>query len=201
MLYDPRVQGESHFFRTAEVITEGGQQFVKVSGQLQEVVYATAADLAKLPYTGLSEGFYAVGTGSTGVGAGLMTMGAIYAITMISSAWAIRRPGPGYLPAGYTPPEPSAASNTVVGNVTVANVMKTPQFWLLFSTSTLLATGGMGLMSVAKPMIAEVFTSSMPAIVTAGFASSYLMVCKSREKCVKDEIQMNFGTNEAIEQP
>ena len=31
------------------------------------------------------------------------------------------------------------------------------QFWLLFSTSALLCTGGMGLMAVAKPMITEVF--------------------------------------------
>ena len=54
--------------------------------------------------------------------------------------------------------------------------MKTPQFWLLFSTSTMLCTGGMGLMSVAKPMISEVFSSSMPSIVTASFASSYLLV-------------------------
>ena len=39
----------------------------------------------------------------------------------------------------------------------------------------MLCTGGMGLMSVAKPMIAEVFSSSMPTIVTASFASSYLL--------------------------
>ena len=43
-------------------------------------------------------------------------------------------------------------------NVNVTDVMKTPQFWMLFGTSTFLCTGGMGLMSVAKPMIGEVFT-------------------------------------------
>ena len=55
------------------------------------------------------------------------------------------------------------------------NLLKTPQFWLLWSTATLLATGGMGLMSVAKPMIQNVFTDAMPALVTTGFASAYLM--------------------------
>jgi MFS family permease len=60
-------------------------------------------------------------------------------------------------------------------NVNVNNVMKTPQFWLLFTTSTLLCTGGMGLLSVAKPMISDVFTAAMPMVVTASFASSYLM--------------------------
>ena len=59
--------------------------------------------------------------------------------------------------------------------MSVDNLLKTPQFWLLWSTATLLATGGMGLMSVAKPMIQNVFTDAMPALVTAGFASAYLM--------------------------
>ena len=35
--------------------------------ELREVVYATATDLVKLPYGDLAEGFYVVGTGSTGV--------------------------------------------------------------------------------------------------------------------------------------
>ena len=60
-------------------------------------------------------------------------------------------------------------------NVHVDNLFKTPQFWLLFSTSTLLATGGMGLLSVAKPMIQSVFADSMPALVTTSFASGFLM--------------------------
>jgi len=84
----------------------------------------------------------------------------------------IRRPGAGYIPAGYTPPPAQAGAGA---NVHVDNLFKTPQFWFLFSTSTLLATGGMGLMSVAKPMIQSVFADSMPALVTTAFASAYLM--------------------------
>ena len=33
----------------------------------------------------------------------------------------------------------------------------------------------MGLISVAKPMIGDIFTKSMPHLVTASFASAYLM--------------------------
>ena len=161
--------------RSVETVTEGGKLFTKVGGQLQEVVYATTADLAKLPYSDLAEGFYLAGTGNTGVSAALATIAAVYATTVVTSAFLIRQPSPGYQPAGWTPP--AADVGSVGGsNVNVATVMKTPQFWLLFTTSTLLATGGMGLMSVAKPMIGEVFTNSMPAIVTVAFASSYLMV-------------------------
>ena len=35
-----------------ETVTEGGKLFAKVGGSLQEVVFATAGDLAKLPYPG-----------------------------------------------------------------------------------------------------------------------------------------------------
>ena len=52
--------------KSAETVTEGGKLFAKVGGDLKEVVYATGADLAKLPYENLAEGFYVVGTGNTG---------------------------------------------------------------------------------------------------------------------------------------
>jgi len=155
-----------------EVVVEGGKQFAKVGGQLQEVVYATTSELAKLPYEGLSEGFYLVGSGNTGVAASLATIGAIYAATVFASSLLIKRPPPNYLPEGYTPPTSAAGSGS---NVHVDTVLKTPQFWFLFSTSTLLCTGGMGLISVAKPMIQNVFADAMPAVVTTGFASAYLM--------------------------
>jgi len=102
----------------------------------------------------------------------LASIGLIYTSMVLGSSMMIRRPPPGYLPQGYVPPQVAAGSGA---NVHVDTVLKTPQFWLLFSTSTLLATGGMGLMSVAKPMIQNVFTNAMPALVTSSFASGYLM--------------------------
>jgi hypothetical protein len=94
----------------------------------------------------------------------------------MTSALLMKKPAPGYIPQGWTPP---ATSTGLALNVDAGMCMKTPQFWLLFSTSTLLATGGMGFMSVAKPMIGEVFATSMPSIVTASFASSYLLASKN----------------------
>ena len=50
--------------KTVETVTEGGKQFAKVGDSMAEVVYATSADLAKLPYSDLAEvrkqrkGFY-----------------------------------------------------------------------------------------------------------------------------------------------
>ena len=45
---------------SVELVMQEGRQFVQLGGQLQEVVYATASDLSKLPYEGLAEGFYVV---------------------------------------------------------------------------------------------------------------------------------------------
>ena len=74
--------------------------FIRSGEDLREVVYATSADLAKLPYTDLAEGFYLAGSGNTGVGAALGGMAAIYAATVVSSAFLIRKPAPGYVPDG-----------------------------------------------------------------------------------------------------
>ena len=101
--------------------------------------------------------------------AALATMGATYFSAVFLSSLLMKTPPAGYLPVGYSPPQASAA------NVPVDNLLKTPQFWLLWSTATLLATGGMGLISVAKPMIQNVFTDAMPLLVTPVFASAYLM--------------------------
>ena len=77
-------------------------------------------DLAKLPFSGLSEGFYVVGSGNTGVGTGLMALGGIYAAAIMGSAVTIKKPAPGFLPAGYTPP----AGQGGMASVNVGNVMK-----------------------------------------------------------------------------
>ena len=137
---------------SVETITEGGKLFSQVGDSMKEVVYATATDLAKLPYSDLAEGFYLVGSGNTGVAGALATMSAIYGTLVVSSAFLMKRPYPGYVPQGWTPP---VSASGAVQNVNAETVLKTPQFWLLFTTSTLLCTGGMGLMSVAKPMIGK----------------------------------------------
>ena len=102
-------------------------------------------------------------------------MGAAYFTAIFLSSLMIKRPPGGYLPAGYTPPAPSSGGPALPGNFPDNNLLKTPQFWLLWSTATLLGTGGMGSMSVAKSMIQDIFTDRMPLLVTPVFASGYLM--------------------------
>ena len=160
--------------QSVELVTEGGRQFALHGGELQEVVYATASELAKLPYHGLLEGYYLVGTGSTGVGLAYASIGITYSALVISSSLALRRPPAHYTPPGWSPTlSPDGGQN--IRSVHVDVVPRTPQFWLLFSTSALLCTGGMGLMAVAKPMISEVFSDALPTLVTPATATAFLM--------------------------
>jgi MFS family permease len=115
-----------------EVVLEGGRQFSMVGGQLQEVVYATASELAKLPYEGLAEGFYLAGSGNTGVAGALACIGGVYAATIISSALTIRRPAAGYQPEGWSPAPGTAVAT---GNVDVATVMKVGRLSVWFNFS------------------------------------------------------------------
>ena len=163
LLFTPLINGLAASFCVLPTLVSPG-----AAGQL---VQATASDLARLPYPDLSPGLYLVGSGNTGLGASLAVVAALYSGLILTSALTIARPPPGYCPPGYT--APSSASSGL--NVPVENVLKTPQFWLLFSTATLLATGGMGLMSVASPLVQEVFTPSLPLLVTPAFASAYVM--------------------------
>lgn len=52
-------------------------------------------------------------------------------------------------------------------HVHISNVMKTPQFWLVWFALSSIACTGMGMLSVANNMMAEIFSRSMPEVVTA----------------------------------
>ena len=81
------------------------------------------------------EGFYLVNSGTTGITESFVTIGAIYAGMICTSAMIIRRTRPGYVPAGFTPPVPGTGG-AVHGNVHVNSLLKTPQFWYLFTTAS-----------------------------------------------------------------
>ena len=72
---------------------------------------------------------------------------------MLTSAFAVRRPPPGYKVAGDQGASASgstadAAASALPANIPVDGAMKTPQFMLLATSFFCLATGGIGLFSV-----------------------------------------------------
>ena len=80
-----------------------GKLFASLDDKLIEVVQAGTAELAKLP-PGFSEGFYAVGTGSTGAAEALAVMGAGYMAVILASSLAMKNPHPSFVPEGKSMP-------------------------------------------------------------------------------------------------
>jgi hypothetical protein len=170
----PQYLGPANSFSTQVV---DGKLFAEVNSQLIEVVQAGAAELAKIPYS-LSEGLYVVGTGSTGAAEALAVMGLGYFAVMMTSALTIKRPHPSFVPHGMvTSGEQSkTVAVTVVPDVSLDDAMRAKQFHLLGLTFFCVATGGMGMFSVAKPMMSEVFSTVLPTVVTSAFAAKFLLM-------------------------
>jgi hypothetical protein len=151
-----------------EIVMEHGRRFVEVAGEMREVVVATASDLANVPMD-LDPGVYLVGTGSTGAAATMGVLGATYLTVCLGSSLMYRAPPPGYVPEGYTPPDSGGDKY-----VPLDRVMRSPQFWLMWTTMACCSTAGMAVVSVAKTMMSEIFGKVLPLLVTGAFASAYV---------------------------
>lgn len=106
------------------------------------------------------------------MGETLLCCGALYLTTLLGSAWGLRK-----APVGYEGPNPlpkptsGIEANLLERAVHSDTVMKTPQFWSLFTTFFCTICGGMALISVAKPLMMQTFSSAVPLLVTP-FVSS-----------------------------
>jgi MFS family permease len=171
----PDYLGPAEDFMTKTI---DGKFFADVEGVMVEVVQAGASELSKIPYSSLQEGLYVVGSGSTGAMEALGTIGAAYFLSMFASSLLMKDPHPSYKVEGVDASSPTAGSTAVVPakEYTVEEATRTKQFSLLLVTFYCLACGGMGLFSVAKPMMSEVFSAALPTVVTSAFATQYLLM-------------------------
>ncbi len=104
---------------------------------------------------------FAAGDGNA-VASTLMIMGAIYFFVMSAGALGFRVPPNGWKPTGW---EPLSAknSNTMIteGHVHVKRAWKTKQFWLIWSVLFLNVTAGIAVISMASPMLQDVFGGAL----------------------------------------
>ena len=91
---------------------------------------------------------------------------------MLASSLMLKRPFPGFKPAGWNP----VATKAVPSNVPLSNVMKTPQIYIMISTLFCIASGGIGVMAIAKSMMAEQFSTVLPSVVTPAFSSQFVLI-------------------------
>ena len=168
----PEYLGES---RSLELITEAGRRFVEISGNLTEVVVVTTNDIAKMIVPS-DPGVYIVGTGSSGASETFLFLGIVYFIVMTIAAFSYRVPAENWKPEGWTPPKDAAKSMITQNHVHIDQALKTPQFYFLWIVLCFNVTAGIGVIGVAKTMMIEIFTPSLPSIVTASFAGTYVLM-------------------------
>lgn len=149
------------------LVTKEGVRLADVAGQLREVIVAKVAGV---------EHAFVVGTGSTGVAATFFTLGIAYFVIMVLAALAYRIPRPGWKPAGWNLDANTQAGKMITNShVHIDQALKTPQFYLLWIVLCFNVTAGIGVLSVAKTMMSEIFGSGLPGIVTAKFAAIYVL--------------------------
>jgi MFS family permease len=98
-----------------------------------------------------------------------LTLGVLYLVAMSLGAFVVRVPADDWTPEGYTPPTAeNANSMQTTANVTAANGIRTPQFWLLWTVLFCNVTAGIGILEQASPMIQDFFPD-IDAKEAAGF--------------------------------
>jgi len=96
--------------------------------------------------------------GVPGVASTLLCMGVIYLVAMALGAFGFRVPPNGWKPAGWTPPVASGKESMITHhNVHLNTAWKTPQFWMIWVVLCVNVTAGIGVLSMASPMLQDVF--------------------------------------------
>ena len=97
-----------------------------------------------------------------------LTLAAIYFVVMMLGAFTVRVPPEGWRPAGWSPDAVARRKLVTTGDVTAANAIRTPQFWLLWTVLFCNVTAGIGILEQAAPMIQDHF-ATVGAAAAAGF--------------------------------
>ena len=96
---------------------------------------------------------------------------------ILLAAFSYRLPAAGWKPQGWVEPAEGSRSALISDNdVDIDQALKTPQFYQLWLVLCLNVTAGIGVLGVARTMISEIFGSSLPNIVDASFAASYVVM-------------------------
>jgi Major Facilitator Superfamily len=157
--------------------TVAGKRFAILDGQLREVVIVGSNDVPQMLVPG-PEGIYVLDTGRAGVAETFVVLGLLYLGVMLLAAFSYRIPAQGWLPRGWNPLESHRAARKMISlyNVHIDEALKTPQFYLLWIVLCFNVTAGIGVLGVAKTMMSEIFGTTLPTTVDAGYATTYVLM-------------------------
>jgi MFS family permease len=101
-----------------------------------------------------------------GVWQTFLVLAAIYFVFMIAGSFAYRIPPSNWKPEGWMKPEVTRKLTTS-GHVHLSRAARTPQFWLIWLVLLMNVSAGIGVLSVASPMLQQLF--AVPPALAAGF--------------------------------
>ena len=100
--------------------------------------------------------------GVQGVSQTLIGLGVIYFLVMSAGAFGFRVAPTGWRPAGFTPSKDDQKREMITQNhVHLSQSIRTPQFWLIWGVLCLNVTAGIGVISMASPMLQDVFGAKL----------------------------------------
>jgi MFS family permease len=100
--------------------------------------------------------YYATST-SVGVWETFLTLAAGYFVFMLAGSMGYRVPAEGWKPSGWQPAATAKKALVTDKNVALEVAWRTKQFWLLWAVLCLNVTAGIGILSMASPLLQEVF--------------------------------------------
>lgn len=105
-----------------------------------------------------------------------LTLGVGYFLVMMFGVFTVRVPAEGWLPAGFDPATLKARPLVTTANVSAANAIRTPQFWMLWAVLFCNVTAGIGLLEQAAPMIQDFFREDGVSTVAVAAAGGFVGV-------------------------
>ncbi len=105
------------------------------------------------------------GSSGPGVWQTFLVLAAIYAVFMLAGSFGYRVPPANWKPEGWV--APPAKQFAASGHVHLNRAWRTPQFWLIWTVLLMNVSAGIGVISVASPMLQDLFAA--PAAAAAGF--------------------------------
>jgi MFS family permease len=122
-------------------------------------------------FGGSGEGAQAAGVGQT-----FLVMGLIYAVFMSVGWLLIRVPADDWRPAGWDPAAARTGTLITTANVSAANAIRTPQFWLLWVVLCFNVTAGIGILEKAAPIYSDYFPDASSPQALAAAAAGFVAI-------------------------
>lgn len=118
--------------------------------------------------------FSVYGSDNAGISKTFLTMGLMYLVFMSLGVALIRVPAQGWTPRGWSPKAEEANALISRSDVSAANAIKTPQFWMLWVVLCFNVTAGIGILEKGAGIYQDFFRGTAPAATLTATAAGFV---------------------------